>query len=240
MNAEERQEPEQLPVVDQEHCVSQRWSIVHLPPTAAEPLPRGPMVEWALAAPASHLAKSSWVSLSLSEFPLWNDWYQSETLAGSKAVFSHGECDLFSLRDILRPRAGKKKKKKKNLISSREFEDFIFFSLLQLEEKWSSTPFQKVTAAGADSELSRLHPWLSTLITATEVEPCGSQRRAVWNRRDSCSREDPLGFCIPAICDPFLWHCPEVCCWEAILHSEIPYLERECNIYIFPAYWTCW
>lgn len=184
MNAEERQEPEQLPVVDQEHCVSQRWSIVHLPPTAAEPLPRGPMVEWALAAPASHLAKSSWVSLSLSEFPLWNDWYQSETLAGSKAVFSHGECDLFSLRDILRPRAGKKKKKK-NLISSREFEDFIFFSPPAIRRKMEFYSFPKSYCCRC---------WFRTLQAASLTVHIDHSHRsgAMWEPEESCVEQERL------------------------------------------------
>lgn len=152
VNAKESQEPEPLPAVDQEHCVSQRWSIAHLLLSAAGPLPRGPVVGLALAAPLFYFIESGGVGLGLSGFQLQSGWCWSEPLTGSGTVWAMG--------------------------STVSFISLVNCNFLKLETKYGSTPFLNVTDAGADEDPSNLYPWLSILTIATEVGLPGELCRA--------------------------------------------------------------
>lgn len=182
-----------------------------------DPCPEGPTVEWALGAPLSHLDEFCGVSPGFAEVPL--QWLVLEWVPGrARGCMGQGEHGSFSLQRHLCPKASK-------MLISTQAEDLNssccsgkLYIPLKRETNQCSTPFVKVRNAGDDADTLRCNPVFPCLGALKEL--CGSRTESF-----------PLGkthdrLYILGICDPFSWHCPKVCCWEAILHSEIPYLEE--------------
>lgn len=228
VNAAESQEPEQLPAVVGERCFSPRGGPS---PTSCcqlqHPCTASPTAGWASAAHLSSFAEFGGVGLSLAEFPLQSAWCWSEPLAGSGTSWDIGNMGPSAHNTSSFP------KQAKNFIST-QAEDLntshfcrkICFFEMRNKTGFHSFP-QGHWCRCWCRHTFKLQPWLSNAEVGLPGKWSGSRTESL------ATGKAHNGLSIPGIRDPFPWHCPEVCYWEAILHSEIPYLQGECNIYYF-------
>lgn len=200
------------------NIISLSEGVHHPPPVVSSRIPaqRAPWWDGPEAA-LSQLAEGMGQP-RLCWFPLqWSCW--SEPLAESEL---HGPWGAWFLQPAMIP----KQAKIPHLYTGKRPEQQLWcWENLCSSEMRNQMGLQSIPQ-GQECRWQRRHlqvqPWLSMLRWSC----LGPLRELCGNGTESFApgkTHDRLY--IPGICDPFSLHCPEVCHWETILQSEIPYLE---------------